>query len=138
MKAERVVVDANLAFKALAAGRGDLRERLAAPAEVRLFAPRFLFVELFKHKEALAVAAKVPPQAMLEALHTLVTRLEFVNEANIPLTTWMAAYRLCRSVDEKDTPYVALALHLAGRLWTEDQELKSGLEARGFDRWFEP
>lgn len=138
MKAERVVVDANLAFKALAAGRGDLRERLGASVEVTFFAPRYLFVELFKHKEALALAAKVNPDAMLEALHTLVTRLDFVNEANLPLTTWMEAYRLCCGVDEKDTPYVALALHLDGRLWTEDQELKSGLKARGFDQWFEP
>ncbi len=138
MKVERVVVDANLAFKALAAGRGDLRERLGISTEVKFFAPRFLFVELFKHKEMLALAAKVPPEGMLEALHTLVTRMDFVNEANIPLTTWMEAYRLCRGVDEKDTPYVALALHLEGRLWTEDQELKSGLRARGFDQWFEP
>ena len=138
MKAGRVVVDANLAFKALAAGRGDLRERLGGASEVRFFAPRFLFVELFKHKEALAEAAKVTPEAMLEALHTLVTRLDFVNEASLPLTTWMQAYRLCKGVDEKDTPYVALTLHLDGKLWTDDEELKSGLRARGFDRWFEP
>ena len=80
-------VDANLAFKALAAGRGDLRERLGGSAELRFFAPRYLFVELFDHKEALAKAAKVPPEALIEALHALVTRLDFVNEANIPLTT---------------------------------------------------
>ena len=49
----------------------------------------------------------------------------------------MEAYRLCRGIDEKDTPYVALTLHLDGRLWTEDAELKSGLKARGFNRWFE-
>jgi len=133
-----VVVDANLAFKALAAGRGDLRERLGPGAEVMFFAPRFLFVELFKHKDALALAAKVTPKAMLEALHTLVARLDFVNETNIPLTTWMEAYRLCHGVDEKDTPYVALTLHLEGLLWTDDQELKSGLRARGFHQWFEP
>lgn len=138
MNAERVVVDANLAFKALAAGRGDLRERLGGSSEIRFFAPRFLFVELFKHKEALALAAKVTPEAVLEALHTLVTRITFVNEANIPLTTWMQAHRLCKGVDEKDTPYVALTLHLDGRLWTDDNELKSGLQARGFDRWCEP
>jgi predicted nucleic acid-binding protein len=83
-------------------------------------------------------AAKVAPEAMLDALHTLVTRLNFVNEANIPLTTWMQAYRLCKGVDEKDTPYIALTLHLVARLWTDDGELKSGLRARGFDRWFEP
>ena len=50
----------------------------------------------------------------------------------------MEAYRLCREVDEKDTAYVALALHLDGRLWTHDSELKIGLRARGFDRFYEP
>lgn len=133
-----VVVDANIAFKALAAGRGDLRERLGPGARVDFFTPRFLFVELFKHKDRLAKAAKVTEEEMLNALHTLVSRLEFVNEANIPLNTWLEAHRLCRAVDDKDTPYVALTLHLDGRLWTHDDELKSALRVRGFDRFFEP
>jgi len=41
-------------------------------------------------------------------------------------------------VDLKDTPFVALALHLDARLWTDDEELKAGLRARGFDQFFEP
>jgi predicted nucleic acid-binding protein len=41
-------------------------------------------------------------------------------------------------VDPKDTPYMALTLHLAGRFWTEDQELQAGLRAQGFDHFFEP
>lgn len=102
------------------------------------FAPRFLFVELFKHKERLAAAAKVSEAEMLEALHTLVSRLEFVNEANVPVGIWMEAYRLCRDTDEKDTPYVALTLHLDGRFWTDDMALQTGLKMKGFDRFFEP
>jgi predicted nucleic acid-binding protein len=138
MNAGCVVVDANLAFKALAAGRGDLRDRIGPSGALVFHAPRFLFVELFKHKERLAAAARVDEPEILEALHTLVSRLEFVNETNIPLGTWMEAYRLCREIDEKDTPYVALTLHLDGRLWTDDGALKAGLRARGFDRFFEP
>ena len=84
-----VVVDANLVFKALAAGRGDLRDRLGPGASVDFFTPRFLFVELFKHKERLALAAKVREEELLQSLHTLVSRLEFVTEANIPVGTWM-------------------------------------------------
>ena len=49
----------------------------------------------------------------------------------------MEAYRLCE-VDRKDTPYVPLALHLDAELWTHDEELKTGLRAKGFDRFFEP
>jgi len=41
------------------------------------------------------------------------------------------------STDEKDTPYVALPLHLDGRLWTDDEQLKAALRAKGFDRFFE-
>ena len=137
MNLTSVVVDANIAFKTLASHRGDLRDRLGPAAELKFFAPRFLFVELFKHKERLAYAARLPEEELLEALHTLVSRLDFVNESNIPVGTWMEAYRLCRGVDEKDTPYVALTLHLDGRLWTHDQELQRGLRARGFDRFFE-
>jgi predicted nucleic acid-binding protein len=35
-------------------------------------------------------------------------------------------------------PFIALTLHLDGRLWTGDEELKAGLRAKGFDRFFEP
>ncbi len=31
---------------------------------------------------------------------------------------------------------IALTLHLIGWLWSEDDKLKSGLRARGFDRFF--
>jgi len=48
------------------------------------------------------------------------------------------AYRLCKATDEKDTPYVALTLHLDGRLWTGDEQLKTALRVQGFDRFFEP
>ena len=137
MNSDCVVVDANIAFKALAAGRGDLRDRLGPATTVTFFAPRFLFVELFRHKERLALAAKVPEQEVVDALHALVSRIEFVNESNIALGTWMGAYRLCRDTDEKDTPYVALTLHLDCRLWTDDAQLKRGLIAKGFDRFVE-
>lgn len=133
-----VVVDANIAFKALVARRGDLRSRLGPASNPLYCSPRFLFVELFKHKARLASAAHLPESELLEALHTLVSRLEFFNEANIPVGTWMEAYCLCRPVDEKDTPYVALTIHLEGRLWTDDAILKDGLRAAGFDRFFEP
>jgi hypothetical protein len=40
----RIIVDANIAFRALASGRGDLRQWLDSPAGARFIAPRFLFV----------------------------------------------------------------------------------------------
>lgn len=135
MNADCVVVDANIAFKALCSKRWDLRDRLGPAVSVTLHSPRFLFVELFKHKERLTGASRSDEEELLEALHTLLSRLEFVSEANIPVGTWMEAYRLCKDVDEKDTPYVALTLYLDGRLRTDDDELRWALRAKGFDRF---
>ena len=73
---------------------------------------------------------------MLESLHTLVAAMEFMDESAIPIGTWLEAHRLCAPTDPKDTPYVALALYVDGELWTEDEELKQGLRARGFTRFF--
>ena len=138
MNVECVIVDANIAFKCLLAGRGDLRERIGPGGHPQLFTPRFLFVELFKHKERLTKASGLAEADLLAGLHTLLNQLTFVHEADIPMGTWLEAYRLCKDTDAKDTPYVALALHMEGRFWTEDNELKSGLRAKGFDRFFEP
>jgi len=60
------------------------------------------------------------------------------DEGAIPLGDWIQARRLCSDVDEKDTPFIALTIHLNARLWTEDAELKRGLRAKGFDHFFEP
>ncbi|MBI2946211.1 MAG: hypothetical protein HYY23_01090 [Verrucomicrobia bacterium] len=138
MNADCVVVDANIAFKCLHSGRGDLRERIGPGGHPQFFSPRYLFIELFKHKERLIRAANLPEAEVLKALYSLATHLEFVNEANIPEGTWVEAHRLCRGLDADDTPYVALTLHLDGRFRTEDDALKAGLRARGFDRFFEP
>lgn len=78
MNPDRVVVDANLAFKTLATQRGDLRERLGTPTRLKFYSPRFLFVELFKHKERLARATRLSEKELLEALHTLASGLEFI------------------------------------------------------------
>jgi len=134
----RVIVDANIAFRALARSRGDLRARLDPAEDLRFIAPRFLFVEIFKHKDRIVRASGTPEEVVLESLPALVASLEFADEAAIPVGTWIEARRLCAPTDPKDTPYIALALHLDAELWSEDEELKTGLRAWNFTRFFVP
>jgi hypothetical protein len=52
----RIVADASITFRALNRGRDDLVAMLGPagrPADSTLHAPRFPFVELFKHQELL-------------------------------------------------------------------------------------
>lgn len=134
----RVVVDTNIAFCALAAGCGDLGIRLMSPSDVTFYAPRFLFVELFKHKDRIIRASKLPEESVLNALNELLESVQLIESASIPIGTWIRARSLCEGVDLKDTPFVAFALHLDAELWTEDEELKKGLRAKGFQRFFTP
>jgi len=134
----RVVVDANIAFRALAHGRGDLRARLDSPTEEVFYAPFFVLVELYKHKEKIQRMSSLAEDEVLTALHELCECLTFIREAEIVIGTWIEASRLTYEVDPKDTPYVALTLHLAAKLWTHDAELKQGLRAKGFDEFWEP
>lgn len=138
MSLRRVIVDANIAFRALAGSRGDLRHRLDPSGDFHFIAPRFLFVELFKHKDRLLRAMGKPEDELLEALHALVASLDFTDEASISIGTWLEAHRLCAPTDPKDTPYVALALHHDAELWSEDNVLKTGLRAKGFTKFYEP
>lgn len=64
MNVDCVIVDANIAFKCLHTGRGDLRERIGTSRRSQFFSPRFLFVELFKHKERLAEASGLAEAAL--------------------------------------------------------------------------
>jgi predicted nucleic acid-binding protein len=134
----KVVLDTNIFISFLLRRVAAHRRRFQTDPLNSFYCPRFFLVELFKHKERIAQISELDADELLECLHELLARVHFVEEGVIPIGTWMEARRLCRNVDLKDTPFVALTLHLDGRLWTADAELKAGLRAKDFQRFFEP
>ena len=138
MNETKLVVDTNVFFSLLLRRDTPARRRFFADASHSFYGPRFLFVELFKHKERIAKATDLSEEGVLECLHELLARIQFVEEGSIPIGTWMEARRLCRDMDLKDSPFVALTLHLDGLLWSADEELKAALRAKGFVRFYEP
>ncbi len=138
MNETTLIVDTNVIFSLLLSRDSALRRRFLTDTSQTLYCPRFFLVELFKHKERIVQASELSEEELLECLQELLARLRFVEEGSIPIGTWLEARRLCRDVDPKDTPFVALTLHLNGRLWSGDVELKSGLRAKGFTFFFEP
>ena len=134
----RLVVDTNVFFSLLLRRNTALRRRFLTETNCTFHCPRFFLVELFKYKERIAQTTELSEAELLECLYELLARVHFIEEGSIPIGTWMEARRLCRDVDPKDAPFVALTIHLDGRLWTGDDELKTGLKAKGFNRFFEP
>lgn len=70
MSGDCVIADANIAFKGLAAWRGDLRDRIGPGGRPLFFTPRFLFVELFKHQERLVRAGGLPEEDLPAGLQS--------------------------------------------------------------------
>jgi len=67
-----------------------------------------------------------------ELYYLILKRITFVNEDLIGTPALQQAYELVQSVDLKDLPFVATAIHLQVPLWTGDLTLANGLRAKGF------
>jgi len=131
---EIIVTDANIIISALISDSRRIR-RILARRDLRFVSPKFIIVELFKHVPKIQKATRLSKDEVLDLLSSIVNRIKFYEEDLISVGSWAEAFRLCRGVDEKDTPYVALALELDATLWTNDKELKIGLKKKGFAKF---
>lgn len=134
----RIVLDANRVFSELISANPRLRKMFASHPDWEFFCPKYVLVELFKHKERIAIASGLEEGDLLGLLHNLLEEIRFFDEDAISIGSWMEAWRLCRDVDENDTAYVALALELQADLWTSDKMLEAILRKKGFIQFFNP
>ena len=132
---EIVVTDANILISALISDNRQIRRTLTRK-DLEFVAPKFIIVELFKHAPKIQKATKLSKTNVLELLSSIISQVKFYEEDLISIGSWAEAFRLCRDVDEKDTPYVALALELDAEIWTNDRELKIGLKKKGFAKFY--
>jgi predicted nucleic acid-binding protein len=132
-----IIVDTNIIFSILRVGKSKAREIIFEHEHLQFYAPNFLSVEIFKHKERILVKGKIQEDEVYELLQSLFDKIHFVNETLVSIENIMYAYRLCKDVDEKDIPFVALCLELDALLWTKDEKLKTHLQSKGFDSFFE-
>jgi predicted nucleic acid-binding protein len=136
MNKKIVVVDTNIVFKALRLKNSYIRE-IFNQEQYHFYAPKFLLVEIFKHKEKILKNNTQLEDEFYEYLNLLLQRITFVNEDIISIGNYLEAYRLCKDIDEKDVPFVALTIQLECDLWTFDQPIKTGLINKGFEHFFE-
>ena len=133
-----IIVDTNIIFSILRAGKSKAREIIFEYKDLQFYAPNFPSVEIFKHKERILAKGKIEEDEVYELLQSLFDKIHFVNESLVSIENIMYAYRLCKDVDEKDIPFVALCLEFDALLWSRDEKLKNHLKLKGFSNFFEP
>jgi predicted nucleic acid-binding protein len=124
-----VVVDTNILFSTLLGRAGRILRTLFRP-EHHFVIGETALVELFEHKEKILRATKLSPDEVAGVYHRVLRRIEIYKEDLIPDEDWSRAAELCGGIDEDDLPHIALVLTTGGVLWTGDQKLRRGLEAK--------
>jgi len=132
---KKVILDSNIIFAALISPQSKVRKILSYES-CKFYAPKFLFVEIFKYKELIVSKSKRSEEEVLELLNMILHYIDFIDERIISTSNYIKAFNLCKDVDEKDTPFVAFALEMEYLLWTRDEELKVELRRKGFDNFF--
>ena len=116
----RLVVDANRIFSALLKD-GETR-RAVLSAEATLFAPRFLRVEIERHKRGIVRRTRGQKEDIDVMLAILYRRIAWVSDEEITTHTAIAKAAL-GAVDGKDVPYLACALAIrADAIWSHDAD----------------
>lgn len=133
---KKIIIDSNIVFSALRGTNSKTRNRMLTSND-QYYTPNFLIGEIFKHKERILKNSKAEEEETYEFLLKLLNKINFVNEENISITNFITAYRLCKDVDKKDTPFVALSLELGYELWTRDKQLKNALVRKGFNNFYD-
>ena len=133
---KKIILDSNIIFSALRGTSSKTRNQILN-SDDQYYTPNFLIGEIFKHKERILKKSKATEEETYEFLLKILNRVIFVNEENISTANFITAYRLCKDIDEKDTPFVALALELGFEIWTRDEELKNGLLKKGFNNFYD-
>ncbi len=127
----RYVTDANVIFASLISGKEDYELLFA---NHKLFLPDFALQEIQKYQPVILEKTKLTFEELKTYTLAVFDRLTVVPNLLVSTQSYFKAFHLCKDVDEKDTPYLALAIEFDIELLTSDAELVDGLKAKGFNK----
>lgn len=136
MTSNSVVVDTNLILSALIPKASKIRDKLF-DHNMTFYAPNFLITEIYKHKDKLIKHSKLTESEFYLYFNGLIERVQFLPIDFISNNSRQKAYDLCKDIDIKDAPFIALSIELNIPIWTGDKKLKDGLRSKGFVQFYE-
>lgn len=126
---KKYVIDSNILFSAIISSK---RIYLEIVKVLDLYAPDFALKEMEKYEEVIIKKTKIDQKDMNTFLMKLFQGVTILPSLFVDKQTKEKAFILCKDIDEKDTPFVALSIELGVPLITNDKKLFKGLIAKGF------
>jgi predicted nucleic acid-binding protein len=130
------IIDTNIVFSTAMNTESRIGQFLmqTAPEQVEFYAPTYLKVEIERHFPKLVKLSRLPEGSVREIIDLVYKRINFIDDAQIPIKTYSESAKLVRGVDEFDVQFVALTKHMDEILWTGDRKLYRHLLKMGFDQ----
>jgi len=100
-----------------------------------VYIPDIVFSELNKYEARLIKKTKLKQAKFKMFVQMLLEEVTVIPKFAISIEKWQNAYEICKDIDEKDTPFVALSLELEIPLWTNDKTLCERIKKKGFDNF---
>lgn len=119
----KVVIDSNIIFSSLMSGKSFYMDFLN---QNEVYAPDFLFEEINEYENKIIENTPLK-EDFYNYAQEIFKYLMIIPKIAIRPETWEKAHKLCKAIDEKDTPFLALSLELNLPLITRDKKLYKGL-----------
>ena len=132
----KIVVDSSIIFSALLMKNSKLRDFLLKK-DYHFYAPNYFFNEIFKYKEKILRCSHLDELELYEYLRKILENIQFVRRDVVSKESRLQAFDLCKDIDEKDSPFIALAIEIDAYVWTGDKKLRKDLEEKGFSRFID-
>lgn len=130
-----VVIDANILISACLKINGRIAELIFSySSTVSYVIPAFILSEIKENETKICNSNKISNTEFNQNLHVLLRKLLLISDDEIPDDLFKTSFELTKSIDPKDTIYVALAVSLDALFWTGDLKLLRGLKRKGFDQ----
>jgi predicted nucleic acid-binding protein len=125
----KYVIDANILFSAIISSK---RLYFDIIQKFDLYTPGFAIKEIEEYEELILKRTKLEKKKLNSFLIKLFKGIAILPSIIVDSESKKKAAELCKNIDEKDIPYVALAIELGIPLITNDKKIYKGLKKKKF------
>ncbi len=97
--------------------------------------PDFALKELEKYEDVILKKRKLPISDFRLFIKNLFEEIIIIPKIAVRKFAYDKAIELCKGIDEKDTPFIALCVEFGYPLWTNDKALIENLPKKGFNNF---
>jgi predicted nucleic acid-binding protein len=132
----RIVIDTNIAFSAILNTDSLIARIILQPkSKLHFYSTDLLLLEIAEHKNKLKQMSGYSGIELDEIIDLITTKIRFINAKLIPSKILLETQDFLKFIDIDDTEFVALTIHIKGRLWSGDKTLQKGLFQKGWTKF---